>query len=269
TCPPVPGLTERFTDDFTTLSKVPNNWIIADYAEQYLSFSNSKGLEFRLPDGLSAPYIWTKNYLHYGKVEVTLQSAPGIGVISSAVLMSDTLDEIDWEWSGNDFALKVPTIQTNYFGQGVTGNWDRGTQPRVEKNMTQNFMTYTFDWKPDSLSWAINGNVIRTLYAKNQDNNQYRYPQSPSRFHLGLWDAGYKDVAWYTKQWAGGETDLKGFPYSLYVKKVTITPYTSCAEYQATDTTGNTASFKCLNTTDSAGSTKSAAGSSSASSLTS
>ncbi|KXT00318.1 hypothetical protein AC578_6465 [Pseudocercospora eumusae] len=219
-CPPVSGFINGFTDDFTTLSDVPDNWIIADYAEQYLSFSSNK-------------------------------------------------DEIDWEWSGNDFALKVPTIQTNYFGHGVTGNWDRGTQPRVEKNMTQNFMTYTFDWKPESLTWAINGNVIRTLYAKNQDNNQYRYPQSPSRFHLGLWDAGYKDVAWYTKQWAGGETDLNGFPYSLYVKKVTITPYTSCAQYQATDTTGNTASFKCLNSTDSTSSTSRAAGSSSSPSATS
>ncbi|KXT12676.1 hypothetical protein AC579_3275 [Pseudocercospora musae] len=273
TCPPVPGFTAGFTNDFTPLSKVPDNWIIADYAEQYLSFSSGKGLEFRLPDGLSAPYIWTKNYLHYGKVEVTLQSAPGIGVISSAVLMSDTLDEIDWEWSGNDFALKVPTIQTNYFGHGVTGNWDRGTQPQVEKNMTQNFMTYTFDWKPESLTWAINGNVIRTLYAKDQDDIQYRYPQSPSRFHLGLWDAGYKDVAWYTKQWAGGETDLNGFPYSLFVKNVTITPYRSCSQYQATDTTGKTASFKCLNTTDisssSAVGSTSASGGSTSSSVTS
>ncbi|CAJ2500838.1 Uu.00g036910.m01.CDS01 [Anthostomella pinea] len=59
-----------------------------------------------------------------------MQTAPGIGVISSAVLMSDDLDEIDWEFSGNDFGQSTPTLQTNWFGKGITGIWDRGTQPR-------------------------------------------------------------------------------------------------------------------------------------------
>ena len=39
----------------------------------------------------------------FGKIEVVLQAAPGQGIVSSSVMMSDDLDEIDWEWSGSNF----------------------------------------------------------------------------------------------------------------------------------------------------------------------
>jgi beta-glucanase (GH16 family) len=38
----------------------------------------------------------------FGKVEVAMKAAPGAGIVSSVVLQSDTLDEIDWEWLGAD-----------------------------------------------------------------------------------------------------------------------------------------------------------------------
>lgn len=246
-CPAVPGFTSGFTDDMSDISK---NWVVAD-GSQPLIGPTSKGFQFQLTGPKTAPYIWTKNYMHYGKVEVVMQSAPGIGVISSAVLMSDTRDEIDWEWSGNDFGYAQSTVQTNYFGKGITGDFDRGTQPQVAFNMTKQFATYTLDWKPDSTTWSINGNVIRTMYAKNADAGNHQYPQSPSQFHLGAWDAGDKDVSWYTVVWAAGYgvfTDPKGFPYNMYVKSVTVTPYKSCASYNATDKSGSDASFKCLDT---------------------
>jgi hypothetical protein len=43
-----------------------------------------------------APTIWTNKYLFFGKVEVTLQAAPGRGIITSVVLASDSEDEVDW-----------------------------------------------------------------------------------------------------------------------------------------------------------------------------
>ncbi len=174
------------------------------------------------------------------------QSAPGIGVITSAVLMSDTRDEIDWEWSGNDFNQSQPTVQTNYYGKGITGHWDRGTQPRVGPNMTQGCHTYTIDWTPDALTWSLDGVVLRTLLAKDCDSADHQYPQTPSRFHLGLWDAGGPDVPEYTVLWAGGYTDLAGVPYTAYVKSVSITPRSPCDKYQYTDKSGSAGSVKCL-----------------------
>lgn len=33
-----------------------------------------------------------------------MKAAPGAGIVSSFVMESDALDEIDWEWIGSDIA---------------------------------------------------------------------------------------------------------------------------------------------------------------------
>ncbi len=43
-----------------------------------------------------APLVKSSHYLFYGKVEVTMKASPGVGIITSIVLESDTRDEIDW-----------------------------------------------------------------------------------------------------------------------------------------------------------------------------
>ncbi|CAJ2500839.1 Uu.00g036920.m01.CDS01 [Anthostomella pinea] len=112
--------------------------------------------------------------------------------------------------------------------------------------MTTSFHTFTLDWLPDSLTWSVDGTAIRTLYAKDGDSDAHQYPQTPSRFHLGVWDAGGPNVARWTANWAGGSTDVKGFPYTAFVKSVKISPYKPCAMYNYTDTTGSGGSVKCI-----------------------
>jgi hypothetical protein len=58
----------------------------------------------------------------FGKVEAVVKAAPGAGIVSSVVLQSDDRDEIDWEWVGSD----SEQVQTNYFGKGITGSYNRG-----------------------------------------------------------------------------------------------------------------------------------------------
>jgi beta-glucanase (GH16 family) len=72
-------------------------------------------------------------------------------MISGSVLISDALDEIDWEWSGNNFGTSTGIVQTNYYGEGIPGNYDRGTQPSVNSPQTT-FHTYTVDWTPTTLT---------------------------------------------------------------------------------------------------------------------
>jgi beta-glucanase (GH16 family) len=97
-----------------------------------------------------------------GDVEVVMKAAPGVGIISSVVLMSDDTDEIDLEFSGNNFGAAGGKVQTNYFGKGMIGNYDRGTQPVVEDPQTE-FHTYALDWSSASLRWSVDGAAIRTL----------------------------------------------------------------------------------------------------------
>lgn len=173
-------------------------------------------------------------------------AAPGTGIISSAVLMSDDQDEIDWEFSGNDFSSGNGTVQTNYFGKGIPGNYDRGTYAPVSSPNMQ-FHTYTLDWSPTRLTWSIDGVVVRTLINNNATSGPYQYPQSPMQLQLGLWDGGDPSNSPGTIIWAGGKTNMGKAPFTMYVQSVLITNANPCSGgYQYTDMTGSHSSIECV-----------------------
>lgn len=69
---------------------------------------------------------------------------------------------------------------------------------------------YVIDWKPDSLTWSIDGKVMRTLKRSdtwNSTSNRWDYPQTPSRVMLSLWPAGLPSNGEGTIEWAGGLVD--------------------------------------------------------------
>jgi hypothetical protein len=56
----------------------------------------SDGAEFIMTSDGAARTITSNNYIFFGKVEIVLKAANGTGVVSSFVMESDDLDEIDW-----------------------------------------------------------------------------------------------------------------------------------------------------------------------------
>jgi hypothetical protein len=82
-------------------------------------------------------------------------------------------------------------------------------------NTAETMHEYCLDWKPDSLTWSIDGNNMRTLDRKstwNSTSNRFDYPQTPSRIMLSLWPAGLSSNEKGTIEWAGGEIDWNS-PY--------------------------------------------------------
>ncbi|KAL8774460.1 MAG: hypothetical protein Q9209_000833 [Squamulea sp. 1 TL-2023] len=157
------------------------------------------------------------------------------------VLLSDTLDEIDWEFLGG----VTTNVQTNYFGKGYTGTYNRSTSPAVASPQTQ-FHTYALDWSTAALTWSIDGVVVRTLNAKDADGNGDQYPQSPMKVSLSLWDAGDPDSP--TQAWSGGVTPIPPpEPYTMYVKSVKIFNQNPAQQYQYTDKSGSWKSIKIIN----------------------
>jgi hypothetical protein len=74
---------------------------------------------------------------------------------------------------------------------------------------------YCLDWKPDSLTWSIDGKDQRTLQRKdtwNGTSGRFDYPQTPARIMLSLWPAGLSSNEKGTIDWAGGEIDWNS-PY--------------------------------------------------------
>jgi len=118
--------------------------------------------------------------------------------------MSDVKDEIDFEFIGVD----LEHAQSNYYWQGAL---DYGNEKNLSvSNTVSNVHTYTFDWQPDSLTWAIDGQVLRTLNRNdtyNSTTGQYHYPQSPARVQLSLWPAGLQSNGQGTIDWSGGLVD--------------------------------------------------------------
>ena len=184
-------------------------------------------------EGLASTII-SNNYIFFGKTEITLRAANGTGVISSFVMESDDLDEIDWEWLGGNTTV----VETNYFGKGNTTTYNRATYEAVN-NPQDSWHTYTIDWTSEYIKWYVDGTLVRTLlYADALDGKNF--PQTPMRIKIGIWDGGAADEATGTVEWAGGYTDLSEAPFIMYVKNITIEDYTtSGTEYTYGDETGD------------------------------
>jgi hypothetical protein len=89
-CTPNPALCSSFETDFTKGSM--DGWKATAGSLNYVS----DGAEFTISKRGEAPTIQTNAYLFFGYVEVVMKSAVGTGIISSIVLESDDLDEVDW-----------------------------------------------------------------------------------------------------------------------------------------------------------------------------
>ncbi|KAI0175098.1 glycoside hydrolase family 16 protein [Pestalotiopsis sp. NC0098] len=217
TCPDDPALGTTATVDFTK----GTNDLFQELDGTSLTYDDAQGAVFTINKETEAPTIETNKWIFFGKIDVTLKASTGQGVVTSFVLQSDDLDEIDWEWLGGD----TTQVQTNYFGKGDTTTYDRGAYHPVNSPQ-DDFHTYTIDWTKDYVKWYIDGDLVRTLlYADAKDGT--RFPQTPMQIKLGTWVAGRKDAPEGTVEWAGGYTDFTKAPFVAYYKSITIQDYSN------------------------------------------
>ena len=159
-----------------------------------------------------------------------MKSAPGAGIVSSLVLQSDDLDEIDIEWLGADNSQ----IQTNYFGKGSTTTYNRGEFNPAANNQGE-FLKYTIDWTADRIVWSVGGTVVRTLNYNDADG---QYPQTPMQVKFGSWSGGDSSNPQGTVDWARGPTDYSKGPFTMTAQSVSVTDYSTGKSYHYGDTTG-------------------------------
>lgn len=257
TCPNDTGLpASTFNTDFTKGSSSFTSWSAA--AGTTITYDDN-GAAFTIAQAGQAPTIQTDFYIFFGKIEVVMQASPGQGIVSSIVLESDDLDEIDWEWLGGD----TTQVETNYFGKGNTSTYDRAIYYPVSSPQTT-FHTYTIDWTSSAINFMIDGASVRTInYADCVGGANY--PQTPMRLKLGNWAGGAAGEAAGTVEWAGGATDFSKAPFTMYVKSVSVENYNPATAYKWTDETG---SYESIELVKSDGSSASAGTSSSVASPT-
>jgi hypothetical protein len=96
TCPSDMALGQFAQFNFTTNDANPAVW---NASSTPVSFSSTNGAEFTITQSGDAPLMQTTFYIFFGTVSVTMKAASGTGIVSSIVMLSDDLDEIDWEVS--------------------------------------------------------------------------------------------------------------------------------------------------------------------------
>lgn len=245
TCPADPGFGKNNGDCDFTKGACGNFESLPGTTLKY----NGNGAVFSISTEKEAPTIRTGKYIFFGRIDVVVQAAAGAGIVTSAVLQSDDLDEIDWEWVGGDNAQ----AQTNYFSKGNTATYDRGAFHAVS-NPLGSFHTYSVEWTSAGVTWLIDNNVVRTLTAANAEGGAAGLPQTPMQVKLGTWVAGRKDAPQGTVEWAGGYTDFSKAPFLGYYKSISIVDYAgadaptskSVKEYIYGDHTGSWQSIKVV-----------------------
>jgi len=158
------------------------------------------------------------NYVWYGKISATMVTSAGAGVVSAFIMMSGVQDEIDYEFVGVD----LQHGQTNYYSRGIPVYTNSANVSSPNTNTESH--TYTIDWTQDSITWAVDGTVLRTKNRSdtwNATSGRWEFPQTPSTIELSLWPAGLSTNAPGTVDWAGGLVDWNsqymqnGYYYAL------------------------------------------------------
>lgn len=126
----------------------------------------------------------------YGRYEVVMQAASGSGLVSSFFTHTDATfgdphDEIDIEFLGNN----TRRLQANIFAEGKTKGsiyidlpFDASDAPHL----------YAFDWQPDSVSWFVDGEHVKTVTSAERP-----IPQTPGRIIMNIWTGSKDQYGWH------------------------------------------------------------------------
>jgi len=194
---------------------------------------DANGVGFTVASSGDCPSIETDSYVLFGMFEVKMKAAPGQGIVSSIVMESDALDEVDWEFIGGENFR----VQSNYFGKGDTTTYDRMVYVPIADPQNQ-WHTYGVNWTSAAITWLVDGAPVRTLnYADAKGGT--RFPQTPMKLKVGIWAGGDpSNNGAGTVTWAGGNVDYAKGPFSMYVDSINIVNYSPAQTYKYKDNSG-------------------------------
>ncbi|RMZ92135.1 hypothetical protein DV736_g627, partial [Chaetothyriales sp. CBS 134916] len=191
------------------------DWV---YSGQPINYKSQ--LWLTMAENTVGTLVKSTHYMWYGRAKATFSTSAGAGVVTAFIILGDSKDEIDFEFVG----VELETAQTNFYSQGVT-NYDNGQNITGLTDVHANTHEYELDWQPDSITWYIDGNVVRTLNRNDTWNataDRYSYPQTPGQVQLSLWPAGLSSNGQGTVDWAGGLIDwdsqymVNGYYYASF-----------------------------------------------------
>jgi beta-glucanase (GH16 family) len=244
TCPSDPALGMNATFNMNSSSHPDTGvWNQTSGLLSYTTQDPEAG--FQIEKQGDSPTIQSAFYIFGGRVSVIMRAATGQGIVSSIVLESDDLDEVDWEFLGGD----RQHVQTNFFGKGNSTTYDRSKSFTLPDGSPpqDDFHNYTVVWQKSSIDWYIDNQHVRNLTPDDPTClGGTQFPQTPMYVKIGIWAGG--DPAENEPgvvEWAGGHTDYTQGPFTMYVKQVEVVDFsTGASSYTYGDQTGSWDSIK-------------------------
>lgn len=150
----------------------------------------------------------SKDFYGYGRYEVSMKAIKNDGVVSSFFTYtgpsdSNPWDEIDVEILGKD----TTQVQFNYYTDGKGGHeymYDLGF------DASEDFHTYAFEWREDSITWFVDG--------KEAYKAEKKLPVTPGKIMANAWCGKGVDG------WLKAFTDDK-LPLTAEYEWVMFTPF--------------------------------------------
>lgn len=225
-CPNMQALGSNATFNFIKTGIPSNDKVWRKQNNGKIDWAEKDGATFTIERSGDSPMVQSRFYMLFGRLEVVMKAAKGRGIVSSAILQSEALDEIDWEFLGTNTTHAL----TNYFGKGNTTSFDRGKEFPMAAPQDE-FHNYTIDWTKERIQWWLDDKLLRTLVPSEALNGK-NYPQTPMNVRLGMWAGGdSRNNAAGVVEWAGGETNFGEGPFTMSVQQVYAKDYTEAKEY--------------------------------------
>lgn len=183
-----PGLVETF----------PGN--LASFTRDNLRYGNGGAdLVIDTATGGLRPYksgaFASVNAFTYGRFEVEIKAARGAGLVTGFFLHRDTpLQEIDIEFAGVDPRRMLVNVYFNPGDDGTAmGFGYRGSPSWIDLGFdaTADFHRYAIDWRPERLTWLVDGNVVH----ERASWDPTPIPHLGMRVHANLWAPRSKEFA--------------------------------------------------------------------------
>jgi GR25 family glycosyltransferase involved in LPS biosynthesis len=156
----------------------------------------------------------SKQLFEYGRFEAEIKAASGSGLITGFFLHRDApRQEIDVELAGDDPRSMLVNVYFNPGDDGAAINFGyRGAPCRIDLGFdaTSDFHVYTVDWRPDRITWSVDGHVVHERVGWDPTP----IPHLPMRLHANLWAPRSEELA--------GRLDPHVLPVTSRFKNVSV-----------------------------------------------
>jgi beta-glucanase (GH16 family) len=184
--------------------------------------------------------IDSKEQLLYGRYEIRMRTAPGAGVVSAFF----TFEDDGWKTGTNnpwrEIDIEVLGRYTNKFQTNIiTGTAESRTTSEFFGNATSDpatsYHTFTIEWTPDYISWAIDGAVVRKTEPGDSKKQVEDCRDIPQSYRFNFWAANI--TSWL------GQFDATALPRCMFVNWLKYYKYSKDSKSFTLDWTDDFNSF--------------------------